>query len=142
MIPNRFQSQCAANTTARYTQRRLYRSSEQLQYTKRAKLTRLTESQCCGRQSEYQTESQLFLAVFGNYWVLALDPEYRWAVAGEPSANMAGYWHVISNCLSKTGKSLGSDNFRRLSDQPVPQTNSADNLKNVQTRDKHSLTMR
>ena len=32
-----------------------------------------------------------FWPFYGDYWVIGLDPGYRWAVVGEPDANISGF---------------------------------------------------
>jgi lipocalin len=73
--------------------------------------------------------------------VLALDPEYRWAVAGETSVNS---WVLArdkqlseqdrQNWAAITSAGYQTSQFRK----PTALTT----LRTQQTRDKHSLTMR
>mgnify|MGYP000984663157 CR=1 FL=1 len=87
-LPNRFQRDCAGNTTATYTLR------------PDGKITVLNECSTAGgkRKSAKGTarvadakgpNSKLKVTFFwpfsGNYWIIDLDPQYRWAVVGDPS---------------------------------------------------------
>jgi apolipoprotein D and lipocalin family protein len=84
-LPNRFQRDCACNTTATYTLRA------------DGKITVLNECrQADGRQKSAKgtarvadatglnTKLKVFWPFSGDYWITDLDPEYRWAVVGEP----------------------------------------------------------
>lgn len=86
-LPNRFQRKCADNTTATYTLRpdgkvsvvNACRQSDGT--TKSAKGTaRVADSK--GPNSKLKVS--FFWPFSGNYWIIDLDPEYRWAVVGEP----------------------------------------------------------
>ncbi|GGX50918.1 lipocalin family protein [Undibacterium squillarum] len=86
MIPNRFQSQCVANTTARYTQRDGYIEVLNSCSTKEGKTDQATGKASVVEGSQNtKLKVSFFWPFSGNYWVLALDPDYRWAVVGEPS---------------------------------------------------------
>ena len=87
-LPNRFQNKCESNTTASYTLRPdgkidvLNQCRTADGGTIRAKGTaKLADAK--GPNSKLRVT--FFWPFYGDYWVLALDPEYRWALVGEPS---------------------------------------------------------
>ena len=86
LIPNRFQSLCVSNTRATYAM-----DGKDLSV-----LNRCTGA---GGKSEVATgvakivegsnnaklRVSFFRPFYGDYWVLALDPDYQWALVGDPS---------------------------------------------------------
>lgn len=85
MLPNRFQTQCVADTTAEYR-----REGERLSVTNRCRNARGEMEEAVG-VAEVLPDSggarlrvSFFRPFWGDYWVLALDPDYRWALVGEP----------------------------------------------------------
>lgn len=90
--PNRFQRQCIGDTTAEYAPR----DDGTLQVTNRcATATGATEAVGVARRVDDRTDrlqvSFLPAALrwlplgWGDYWVIGLAPDYRYAVVGEPS---------------------------------------------------------
>jgi apolipoprotein D and lipocalin family protein len=92
-FPNDFQSQCVGNVTATYQSR----DDGRIDVINRCRTTNGEVDEAVGvaRVTDPQTRAKLevrfapaFLSflpfVWGDYWVLALDPEYRWAVVGTP----------------------------------------------------------
>jgi apolipoprotein D and lipocalin family protein len=86
-LPNRFQRDCATNTTATYTLRT------------DGKVTVINECRTAGgrtrsakgiarvadaRGPNTKLKVTFFWPFSGDYWIIGLDPEYRWAVVGEP----------------------------------------------------------
>jgi apolipoprotein D and lipocalin family protein len=90
LLPNRFQSMCVADTRATY----------------RPQGERIAVLNQC-RNAQGETESaegvakvvdgsqgaklkvSFFRPFYGNYWILELDPEYRWVLIGEPGRDYA-----------------------------------------------------
>ncbi|MBY0277509.1 lipocalin family protein [Candidatus Binatia bacterium] len=92
-FPNDFQSQCVGNVTATYQSR----DDGRIDVINRCRTTNGEVDEAVGvaRVTDPQTRAKLevrfapaFLSflpfVWGDYWVLAVDPEYRWAVVGTP----------------------------------------------------------
>lgn len=92
-LPNTFQDQCVSDVTATYQ----VRDDGMIDVTNRCRTPEgeLDEAVGVARIEDTQTRAKLkvrfapaylsFLPfVWGDYWVLALDPEYRWAVVGTP----------------------------------------------------------
>jgi len=90
-IPNRFQKQCVRGTTAEYTLREdgrlivVNRCVEQDGGVSEAE----GEARTLDTTSNAQLEVSFFSILgwrpfWGDYWVLGLDPDYRWAAIGDP----------------------------------------------------------
>jgi apolipoprotein D and lipocalin family protein len=86
-LPNRFQRVCASDTKATYT------------LGKGGKIAVLNECRAAdGRVTSAKGTARLasktgpntklkvtfFWPFYGDYWIIDLDPDYRWAVVGEP----------------------------------------------------------
>jgi apolipoprotein D and lipocalin family protein len=86
-LPNRFQRECASDTTATYTLRpdgkltvlNTCRTSEG-----RTKSAKGTARVADGKGPNTKLKVTFFWPFSGNYWIIDLDPDYRWAVVGEP----------------------------------------------------------
>jgi apolipoprotein D and lipocalin family protein len=84
--PNRFQKQCSGDTTATYTVlsdgkievlNQCRKADGQMDVAKgKAKIADET--------SKAKLRVTFFWPFYGDYWVIGLDPGYRWAVVGEP----------------------------------------------------------
>lgn len=84
--PNRFQKQCTGDTTATYSQlpsgkvevlNQCRQANGQMDAAKgSAKVVDTT--------SNAQLKVTFFWPFYGDYWIIGLDSEYRWAVVGEP----------------------------------------------------------
>lgn len=92
-FPNDFQSQCVADVTAIYQSR----DDGRLDVINRCRTANGEVDEAVGvaRITDPETRAKLevrfapaFLSflpfVWGDYWVLALDPDYRWALVGTP----------------------------------------------------------
>jgi apolipoprotein D and lipocalin family protein len=83
--PNRFQRECASDTTAEYELKpngkvgvvNTCRKSDGA--TKKARGTAKVVD-----RSNARLKVTFFWPFYGDYWIIGLDPEYRWAVVGEP----------------------------------------------------------
>ncbi len=91
-IPNRFQRQCAGNTTAQYT----IRDDGKIDVINRCKKEDGTTDEAIGIAKVDDPESNAKLKVsfvrflwrswfWGDYWILALGKEYEFAIVGTPS---------------------------------------------------------
>ena len=85
--PNRFQRQCAGNVTANY--RRLPNGKIEVVNECRKTDGKVETAKGKAKVADRRTNAKLrvtfFWPFYGDYWVIGLDPEYRWAVVGEPS---------------------------------------------------------
>jgi apolipoprotein D and lipocalin family protein len=85
--PNRFQRKCDRDTTATYT----LRADGKITVvnacrTREGKLKRVKgTAKVADRSSNAKLKVTFFWPFYGNYWIIDLDPEYQYAVVGEPS---------------------------------------------------------
>src|SRR5512133_1315664 len=85
--PNRFQKQCAGDVTATYAAAEdgkievlnSCRNKDGKNETARGR------AKLADRNSKAKLRVTFFWPFYGDYWIIGLDPEYRWAVVGEPS---------------------------------------------------------
>jgi apolipoprotein D and lipocalin family protein len=95
-LPNRFQRDCASDTTASYELRpdgritvvNACRTSEG-----RLKSVKGTARPAGDKEPNTKLKVTFFWPFWGNYWIIDLDPDYNWAVVGEPGRN---YLWVLS----------------------------------------------
>jgi apolipoprotein D and lipocalin family protein len=83
--PNRFQRDCQSDTSAVYTLRP--KGKIQVVNACRKKDGRIEEARGSARAvdpSNARLKVTFFWPFFGDYWIIGLDPAYRWAVVGEP----------------------------------------------------------
>ena len=90
-IPNSFQKQCAAGTTAEYSLRedgriqvvnRCYRSDGSLDEARG--IAKIVDAQS---QSKLKVSFVRFLGsnwFWGDYWIIELDEDYQWVIIGHP----------------------------------------------------------
>jgi apolipoprotein D and lipocalin family protein len=95
-LPNFFQRKCAGDTTATYT----LRSDGKITVVNacRTRDGGVTTATGTARLADKEgPNSKLKVSFFwpfsGDYWIIDLDPEYRWAVIGEPRRK---YFWVLS----------------------------------------------
>ena len=85
LLPNGFQSQCVADTQARYRQ-----DGDVIRVTNRCRKSDGSLAEINGvakiveRSGNAKLRVSFFRPFYGDYWVLALDPDYKWALIGEP----------------------------------------------------------
>jgi apolipoprotein D and lipocalin family protein len=90
-IPNRFQRQCVSDTSANYARN----ADGTIAVVNRCRTTdgRFDEAHAIARVADPRTNAKLQVSFFsllgwrpiwGDYWVLALGPDYEYAVVGEP----------------------------------------------------------
>jgi apolipoprotein D and lipocalin family protein len=86
-LPNRFQRECASDITATYTLRpdgKIAVLNECRTAGGRAKAAKGTARVASGKGPNTKLKVSFFWPFSGNYWIIDLDPDYRWAVVGEP----------------------------------------------------------
>jgi apolipoprotein D and lipocalin family protein len=102
--PNRFQKQCSGDTTATYSVlpdgkievlNQCRKADGQMDVAK-------GKAKVADQTSNAKLRVTFFWPFYGDYWVIGLDPEYRWAVVGEPARKYL--W-----ILSRTMKMSASD---------------------------------
>jgi apolipoprotein D and lipocalin family protein len=127
LVPNRFQAQCVADTQARY--RRVGDEIEVVNRCRRADgmveditgVAKVVEG-----SGNAKLRVSFFRPFYGDYWVLALDPDYRWVLVGEPRRQFG--W-----VLSRTPQLAPADldaafaravalGYDRAAFRPTPQT--------------------
>ena len=91
-IPNRFQKQCARDTLAQYTLRPDGRIDVVNQCIKRN--GSVDQARGIAKVVDAETGAKLKVSLvsllgwrpfWGDYWIVGLDPNYRWAVVGHPN---------------------------------------------------------
>jgi apolipoprotein D and lipocalin family protein len=91
-IPNRFQQQCARDTLTRYTLRADGRIDVVNQCIKRN--GSVDQARGIAKVVDAETGAKLKVSLmsllgwrpfWGDYWIVGLDPNYRWAVVGAPN---------------------------------------------------------
>jgi len=90
-IPNRFQDQCAGGTTAEYTLREDGRLDvvnrcrrEDGEWDQAEGVAKVSDD---GDRTRLKVSFVSFLGwrpFWGDYWIIGLDDDYRWAVVGTP----------------------------------------------------------
>lgn len=86
MLPNKFQAQCLADTQANYRSR-----DGNIEVVNRCRQADGTLSEATGvakvvaDSGNAKLRVSFFRPFYGDYWVLALPDDYRWALVGEPS---------------------------------------------------------
>jgi len=85
-LPLFFERNCIGDATAEYS----LKSEQQINISNRCRTTNgWIESKGYANIEELSGNAKLrvtfFWPFFGNYWIIGLDPNYQWAVVGEPS---------------------------------------------------------
>ena len=84
-IPNSFQGDCVSDTKATYS---LDGSDLRVLNQCKDASGKMTEAKGIAKIVEGSNNAKLrvsfFRPFYGNYWVLALDPDYKWVLVGEP----------------------------------------------------------
>lgn len=85
LLPNRFQSMCVSDTQAQY---RLDGELVRVKNRCRKQDGTIEEADGFAKAVEGSNNAKLrvsfFWPFYGDYWVLALDPDYHWVLIGEP----------------------------------------------------------
>jgi len=104
-LPLRWEDKCASDVTATYT----LRPDSKVDVLNQCKKADGTQTQSRGTArvaTKEGSNAKLKVSVFwpfaGDYWILDLDPEYRWALVGTP--NKKNLWVLSRN--SKLGKDV------------------------------------
>jgi apolipoprotein D and lipocalin family protein len=84
--PNRFQRDCQSDTTAEYTLRK--DGKVQVLNSCRQKDGKTKTARGTAKVADKTTNAKLrvtfFWPFYGDYWVIGLSPDYRYAIVGEP----------------------------------------------------------
>lgn len=85
--PNRFQRDCQSDTTAEYTLRK--DGKVQVVNSCRQKNGKTKTARGTAKVADKTTNAKLrvtfFWPFYGDYWVIGLSPDYRYAIVGEPN---------------------------------------------------------
>lgn len=85
--PNRFQRACQSDTKAEYTLRK--EGKVQVVNSCRQKDGKIKTARGTAKVPDKTTNAKLrvtfFWPFYGDYWVIGLDPNYRYAIVGEPN---------------------------------------------------------
>ena len=85
--PNRFQRSCASDTSATYTLRpdgKITVLNECKTPEGRMKSAKGTARVASAKGPNTKLKVTFFWPFSGNYWIIGLDPDYRWVLVGEP----------------------------------------------------------
>lgn len=131
LLPNYFQRMCATDTQARYRA-----SDDRILVTNRCRKSDGMVESIAGFAKVLEDSNNTKLRVtffrpfYGNYWILALGPDYDWALVGEPNRK---YGWVLArrpqmddatlNAILDKAQSLGYD---RSQFKKTPQTQPLD----------------
>jgi apolipoprotein D and lipocalin family protein len=88
--PNRFQRDCASDTVATYTLRpdgKITVLNQCRTAEGKTKSARGTARLADAKGPNSKLKVTFFWPFSGDYWIVGLDPDYRWAVIGEPRRN-------------------------------------------------------
>lgn len=106
LIPNKFQAVCVSDTRATYL-----RDGDSLVVVNQCRRAdgQVEKAQGVAKIVEGSNNAKLrvsfFRPFYGNYWVLALDPDYKWVLVGEPKRTF-GWVLARDNKLDQTTLNL------------------------------------
>lgn len=89
-LPNRFQSMCVSDTRAVYRP-----DGENVSVVNRCRTAdgKIEQAEGIAKTVKGSQGAKLrvsfFRPFYGDYWILELDPDYRWVLVGEPGRNYA-----------------------------------------------------
>lgn len=104
LIPNRFQSMCASDTTAEYVPQ-----GDSVRVINRCRKTDRNMEEAIGiaepvtGSNNAKLRVSFFRPFYGDYWILDLDRDYQWVLVGEPSRK---YGWVLSRTPSLNQETL------------------------------------
>ncbi len=104
LIPNKFQAMCVADTQANYRG-----DGDQIRVTNRCRKQDGSIAEVNGiakivdGSGNAKLRVSFFRPFYGHYWVLALDPDYKWVLVGEPQRKFC--W-VLSRTTNMTEPEL------------------------------------
>ena len=79
--PNRFQRECVSDTTAEYE----LKPNGKVGVVNTCRKSDGAAKKASGTAKVVDpSNARLKVTFYGDYWIIGLDPEYRWAVVGEP----------------------------------------------------------
>ena len=123
-IPNRFQKQCARDTLAQYTLRPDGRIDVVNQCIKRN--GSVDQARGIAKVVDAETGAKLKVSLvsllgwrpfWGDYWIVGLDPNYRWAVVGAPNRKygwiLARSKTLDANSLETIGAIIERNGYQR-----------------------------
>jgi apolipoprotein D and lipocalin family protein len=123
-IPNRFQKQCARDTLAQYTLRPDGRINVVNQCIKRN--GSVDQARGIAKVVDAETGAKLKVSLvsllgwrpfWGDYWIVGLDPNYRWAVVGAPNRKygwiLARSKTLDANSLETISAIIESNGYQR-----------------------------
>lgn len=85
LLPNRFQSMCAADTRANYRlDGEVVRVRNQCREADGSQAMAEGVAKVVAGSGNAKLRVSFFRPFYGDYWILALDPDYRWVLVGEP----------------------------------------------------------
>lgn len=127
LLPNRFQAMCIADTQARYQF-----DGDVIRVLNRCRKADglIEEASGVAKSVPGSNGARLrvsfFRPFYGDYWVLALDPDYRWVLVGEPRrqyawvlARQPGMDAATLDAILDRAAALG---FERAAFRRTPQT--------------------
>lgn len=86
MIPNRFQSMCVSDTRAHYELRDGMIRVHNRCRTRDGKFEDARGvAKIVAGSGNAKLRVSFFRPFYGDYWILALDPDYQWVLVGEPT---------------------------------------------------------
>ncbi len=115
-FPNRFQRQCVANTTATYTLRadgKVTVENECDDAHGKRKRAKGVAKPADSSGTNNRLKVSFIWPFYGDYWIIGLDPEYRWAIVGTPKRD---YLWILSR-TPKMSETLYADLLARCRDQ-------------------------
>lgn len=86
-LPNRFQRECAGETTATYSLRddgKITVLNQCRAADGRVKSAKGTAKLASAKGPNSKLKVTFFWPFYGDYWVIGLDPDYKWALVGGP----------------------------------------------------------
>ncbi|MFM9103420.1 MAG: lipocalin family protein [Cyanobium sp.] len=132
-LPNPFQRQCARNTLARYTLLEQGRVAVLNQCIRRN--GRVDQASGVARVVDPASQARLRVSLvsflgwrpfWGDYWIIGLDPDYRWAIVGDPRRRygwiLARSPRLDDASLERIGTLLEANGYRRSAFETTPQT--------------------
>jgi apolipoprotein D and lipocalin family protein len=99
-LPNRFERDCVRDVTATYTLRpdgKITVLNECRTGNGKLKSAKGTAKLADQNGPNTKLRVTFFWPFYGDYWIIDLDPQYRWAVVGEPKRN---YFWILSRTPS------------------------------------------
>ncbi len=132
-VPNPFQRQCARDTLARYTLLGQGRVAVLNQCIRRS--GRVEQAAGVARVVDRTSQARLKVSLvsvlgwrpfWGDYWIIGLDADYRWAIVGAPNRRygwiLARTRSLDAIALEQIGSVLEANGYRRSAFVTTPQT--------------------